>query len=753
MQSLIAVVALFLLCAPSLVAQTQDDFRTEQVFLAPDRTSYGQTDTIRVDGVVTCMARDNIRPYSRYVFFELISSEDSVIVRNKIRLNDNGSFYSVFPVDQLYRKGTYYLRGYTRFMENFFHDCFAVSPILIGKELPHNDSIIDDRVSIKFIIPGNHIMAERPQHVSAVLTNYLGFPIPDKSLTICDNEGKTTARATTSAAGYAHFVFVPEKNKSYKIRFSGSGVEKEIELPSSSVEKPIINAVSKRNQVIFDIAGEYPEHSRLYIFEKNNGLIKTDLSERSGVLALPNTPLGPVTLFLTDPNNEILSELSVLPGIKRTGSLEMADTVKRGSDISYVIKDFNPDSCVTISRIIPDNDVWATSARRALLFSDLSSGIPFPDNNSQADVSRQDIDAWLKSATFKRFDIKEIADMDTLFSYRILPEFSMALKGTIYDDASSKHPMNKGTVVAYNNYDRLPFDTEVDSKGRFSVNVSDFPVGTEFFLQGINNKGVIKSTIITVDPDTFPTAEGVSYINPFTRNRYSTGETTISGEGNSKLRELPDVVIKARTQREESPNDKIFYGVRFKSREQIEERKYNTLKDIIRDMSFVELIPMKLEFKSPEQEAQVGSNHRYQAPQQPKQFKLIYVPYSKRGATSGLIPLLIDGTKIDLYEYDTWMDQSAMNIESVEQLSVAEAKLIVPHAMDGAINVILRRPGPSKPKPSKGTRVWPMGLTITPDPSDNKIFAPKEPGRYKLLVDRISPDGRIESYCKPITVE
>ena len=245
-------------------------------------------------------------------------------------------------------------------------------------------------------------------------------------------------------------------------------------------------------------------------------------------------------------------------------------------------------------------------------------------------MSRQDIDAWLKSATFKRFDIKEIADMDTLFSYRILPEFSMALKGTIYDDASSKHPMNKGTVVAYNNYDRLPFDTEVDSKGRFSVNVSDFPVGTEFFLQGINNKGVIKSTIITVDPDTFPTAEGVSYINPFTRNRYSTGETTISGEGNSKLRELPDVVIKARTQREESPNDKIFYGVRFKSREQIEERKYNTLKDIIRDMSFVELIPMKLEFKSPEQEAQVGSNHRYQAPQQPKQFKLISLLSTKK---------------------------------------------------------------------------------------------------------------------------
>ena len=135
------------------------------------------------------------------------------------------------------------------------------------------------------------------------------------------------------------------------------------------------------------------------------------------------------------------------------------------------------------------------------------------------------------------------------------------------------------------------------------------------------------------------------------------------------------------------------------------------------------------------------------------QFKNIYVPWSKRGAASGMIYLLINGTKIELEEYDTWMELSAVNIESVEQLSVAEAKLLVPHAMDGAINVITRRPGPPKPKPSKGTRVWPMGLTVTQPPLTDKLIAPKEPGRYKLLVDLISPDGRIESYCKPITVE
>lgn len=745
MLSLIASITLFLLCAPYLAAQTQDDFCTEQIFIAPDKTSYGLTDTIKVDGVVTCMAHNNIEPYSRYVYLELINSDDSVIVRNKIRLQDNGTFCSVFPIDQLYRKGTYFLRGYTRFMENFSHDCFGVSPILIGNELPHNDSIIDDRISLRLIVPGKHIVAERPQQISAVLTNYMGFPLSDKTVFISDNEGNITAQSTTSTSGYAHFVFVPEKNKSYRLRFSDSGIEKEIELPSSSISKPILNAVSKKNQIIFDIAGEYPEGSRLYIFGKSNGLIKTDLSEPSGMLTLPNTPVGPVTLFLTDQNNKILSELSILPRIKQTRTLNVADTIAKGNEISYSIGNFDTDSCITISRFVPADDIWAQSAYSSLLFSDLSSDIPFPNNNPQGGLSQQDIDAWLKSTTFTRFNLKEIADLDSLFSYRILPEFSMGLKGTIYDDPNAKHPMNKGSVVAYNNYDRLPFDAEVDSKGRFSVNVSDFPAGTEFFLQGINSKGVIKSTIITLEPDTFPPAQGFSYIKPFARNRYSTGETAISESGNSKLRELPDVIIKAKTQRDEIPNDKAFYGVRFKSREQIEEHNYLTLKDIIRDMPFVELRAAALV------DQELIDIHEAQRKRKP--FSIIYVPWSKRGANAGIVHLLIDDTKIDYDEYGLWMDMSEVNIESVEQLSIAEAKALIPFAMDGAINVKTRRLGPPKPKPSKGTRVWPMGLTITPPPSHNKIFAPKEPGRYKLLVDRISPDGRIESYCKPITVE
>ena len=586
----------------SASAQTPDDFRTEQVFIAPDRTTYGLTDTVRVNGFVTCMAHDNIRPYSRYVYLELINSDDSVLVRNKLRLGDNGDFYSAIPIDRIYKKGTYFLRGYTRFMENFSHDSFGISPILLGQSLPLSDSIIDDRIALNTIIPGNRLIAGTPQLVSCFLTTYAGFPIPNKTLSISDNEGNITSLSNTSTSGYAHFIFVPKEGKEYKLLFSDSGISKAIDLPSSVGDTPVINAVAKRNHLMFDITGKMPEHPNLYLFEKGNGLKKITLSGQSGSLQFPNQPIGPITLFLTDGENNTISEISVLPDLWHPTHVEQPCTLTRNTAIKLDTWFPAHNSSKTIVRIVPENDIWISSAYSSILFSDLTSTIPMPGVSQHESEFRKDVEAWLKSASFVRFNIKDVVNSESLFSYKILPEAVMVLKGTIYDDVNAKHPMNKGSVVAYNNYDRLPFDTEVDSKGRFSVQVSDFPDGTEFFLQGINNKGVIKSTIITLDSDTFPQVHGFSILKPFSRNRYSIGETAISGEGNAGLRELPDVVIKARTLREEIPNDKIFHGVRFKSREQIEEHQYNTLKEIIRDMPFVGLRLVKIEYKELQEE-------------------------------------------------------------------------------------------------------------------------------------------------------
>lgn len=70
-----------MLASANMSAQLPHDFRSEQVFLGVAKTEWGANDTIDANGVVTCLARKDIKPYSRYVYIELLNSSDSLMVR------------------------------------------------------------------------------------------------------------------------------------------------------------------------------------------------------------------------------------------------------------------------------------------------------------------------------------------------------------------------------------------------------------------------------------------------------------------------------------------------------------------------------------------------------------------------------------------------------------------------------------------------------------------------------------------------
>uniref|UniRef100_UPI004028DEE0 hypothetical protein n=1 Tax=Prevotella sp. TaxID=59823 RepID=UPI004028DEE0 len=81
---------LFICCLP-IASQSPSDLRSEQVFLRPMAYSCAAGDSIDVDGVVTCIAKDRMRPYGRYVYLETIDG-DSVISRQKVVCDNDGYF-------------------------------------------------------------------------------------------------------------------------------------------------------------------------------------------------------------------------------------------------------------------------------------------------------------------------------------------------------------------------------------------------------------------------------------------------------------------------------------------------------------------------------------------------------------------------------------------------------------------------------------------------------------------------------------
>lgn len=136
-----------------------------------------------------------------------------------------------------------------------------------------------------------------------------------------------------------------------------------------------------------------------------------------------------------------------------------------------------------------------------------------------------------------------------------------------------------------------------------------------------------------------------------------------------------------------------------------------------------------------------------------------YVIYSRRGISllgkrkdgeNIGMALVIDGTKIDLINYDLYFEMPALDIESVEQLTAGEA-LMYAKTLDGAVIVTTRKWTPDKAVKSKGTIVRPMGLSNIPLTSNEKPVVPSKDGDYRLLVDIVGPDG-VTSLSRPFTL-
>lgn len=70
--------------------------------------------------------------WSRYVYVELVSPADSVVLRQQIRPDENELFYGALSLPEALPEGTYRIRAYTRYMENAGEDFFFSRPVYIG---------------------------------------------------------------------------------------------------------------------------------------------------------------------------------------------------------------------------------------------------------------------------------------------------------------------------------------------------------------------------------------------------------------------------------------------------------------------------------------------------------------------------------------------------------------------------------------------------------------------------------------------
>ena len=709
-------------------AQLPTDFRSEQIYLNLHQTSYQPGDTLLLEGQVTCMADDRFLPYSNYLYIECFNKKDSVLVRQKVSCKDNGYFSTQLPTEYEWPSDVYYLRAYTRLMQNFSYDSFAQQPFLLGKEFPKKEERIYEARCL--VAPsGGKLVAGYPQTVAVMLTNEATFPI-SAQLQLMSEKGDTLGVVQTSASGMAQLRFIPTFGLKYYLTSHIDGRDYQFPLPDATRDIKVQGSLNGK-KLNFQILNGKETEKVLYTYDRLNGLTRTPVEKDNGILMLDEVP-ETVTLFLTDAANNILSEYTLSSKVTRESSIQMAEAIKANEAIGYELP-ITTEGKRVMTRIVAENDLLASSAEGALKYlADYASPLPFPQHLYATDEAtfNNDLHAWLSTAKFKRFKLADALQKDTAM-YVYAPEQVLSFSGKI--EKTSKRPLKGGQLVAYHTEKDYVYDVSLDSdSARFVMAVDDFMEGENFFLQAITPKGKPDFANYKVDEEVYPALLNKRRFHLPT-SQYADSEVIIGNtlnlsynidKDNERNYTLPNVTVKARVRMEKPKDTHEFYNLNFANRDKIEEKAYTSLYDILKDMPGIRVI----QTSDTEQSYMIISSRG--------QATMTYTP----------LPLLIDGTRT--MDYDFYLHIPAFELEYVKVLRAWEALKYTFGAIDGAILVKTRNYSQRDPLPSKGAMYSPTGLSPLSHPYKEmpaSSLSCCKPGRYRLLVDVIDSEG-IKSY-------
>lgn len=446
------VICTFLLClfgVANLAAQLPHDFRSEQIFLGVAKTEWAPNDTIEANGIVTCLASGNIRPYSRYLYIELLDSSDSVMVRQKVGCDENGRFRARIPTVSVAGVGVYYVRAYTNLMRNFSGENFALQPVLIGEAFPKREK--GNGVLKCSIYPeGGFLVENQVQGIVASVTDYSGKAISGVKLSVVNDKGDTLCVGKTRTSGLANLKFVPLAGRHYKLLVSDNGVTTSLEIPQAYPDRMKLQCAINGNKLMFEVLnanGSLPV-SRLYLYDKANGLVLIGKGRPSGIVPLGNR-LGVTTVFLTDSVGNVLSESSLTSKYRMTELPSLPDTIAADSIGVWLERIGSSDGKSVFARFATKNECRNQFAESELQYkSDYASPLPFPDNFFKENAKNRSVDLqdWLSTAKFSRFAIRDAIAKDTAL-YVYMPEMNMTIHGevsAVYSNASG------ASLVAYN---------------------------------------------------------------------------------------------------------------------------------------------------------------------------------------------------------------------------------------------------------------------------------------------------------------
>lgn len=743
-------ICIFIICNCLLhkaVAQ-KHSFLTEKVYLAPASSHYFRGDTIQISGQLLSSDYEDFYPYSRYVYIELLNEGDSILIRQKLPCDPNGSFYATVPVDYEWPDNVYYLRGYSQFMQNIPTQYFPTFPLLIGKrQQSRNEPPLNAKA--RFFPEGGKWISGKTQKVTVCFTDEYDYPIETKFY-IINNRQDTVAVGKSYLSGLGTFTLSPQKGEYYQLKAQIGYQEYSYPLPIPK-DRTSLQVILNNQRLICKILSsdtEKIENYHLYAYHSDFGLQELPIQQETALADISGSSPGIITVWLTDETGQPLAErnLWIVPTPERKITIDVPEKCILGQMPIISVKNMLSGSR-SIMRIVPEWDDVSTQAFENFQFRhQLYSPLPFPRfyHRESPDKARKELDAWLLTTISAMLPLPVLTADSILYPFTI--EKNLMLSGNV--KKSNGKPIDYGNVQLFHTSAQEAYTANTDSTGAFGVIVKDFADKESFYVQAYDKKGRTDKYVYHINEAIFPIAKNRNRYKIYSQLYAKTEVITIGdtldyamSPDSTKIYELGNVTVKAKTIRKD--RDNWFHQktpLNYIDRKTLEQPNIMTLEDAIR--RFIKVYLKRVYSDDPNNQREEGRVIQWKVPPFPA-----FMP-SIQGH-GGWLDLVIDGILINR-GYEDFLTMSTAGMESVELVSPRDSRCLIYDAPYGFIEVKRRITMNKSEIPSNGITIHPKGISYPLKPDALKL--PNKPGNYRLLIDIISPDRRIYSFDKPITI-
>lgn len=549
-----------------LLEQIQS-YPQEKIYLQTDKPYYSAGDTIWFKAYMLHASLHQPMPLSRYIYVELINAQNQVIIREKIRPEDN-RYYCQMPLHTKILPGQYSLRAYTNYMRNIDEDYFFRKEIYIGNVIQSGDDTQEEilnmpyhegnaydtddegaaaesqaNYAVQFFPEGGHLIAGCVQNIAfkAIDNEGWGCRVSGR---VVDAEGKEILQFQDSHLGMGCFALMAEKSQTYTaICENDWGEELRIQLPAATDSTYSLHVVQRQKQIIVKalVPNEAALTENLYMLAHLRGApyfsYTFSADQVFTVLPTEQLPSGVMQIVLMNEAGECLAERLVF--IKQD---EQAQIVLSADQAAYgkrerahlkvqcqdnqgqVLPHADLSVSVTVNDYVALDSCDMSIDSYLLLSSDLRGHIEQPGayflaSNQQANAQ---LDLLMLTQGWRRYDIPKLCrgELDIQNQHEL--EVGSILCGKL-----QTYPIRRAIphahISIFNSQHNYVNAVSTDNRGRFCFDGFEYADSTSFFVQAEKKQqGIIME--LTMENQDFPQ---VTTTLPYSRKDMLNDETML----------------------------------------------------------------------------------------------------------------------------------------------------------------------------------------------------------------------------------